>query len=559
MNRFLLALLVFGLVGSGAFVRPLPSSASADFVRVFIQLPDSPRPNDVAAVRAAGGEVRHEFTDLRIISVDVPENALQGLERNPRFLSVEPVPEMSLVEDTLPWGVDRINAEVVWGGANKAVNVQAGRMSGAGVKVAIIDTGIAAHSDLTIVEGVSYVSGVTSYNDDNGHGTHVAGIVAAKDNGTGILGVAPNARLQAVKVLNSRGSGYLDDVAKGIDWSVSKGTQVINMSLSCSGSTSCDHLVLKTAVQKAVAANVVVVAAAGNSGSGEDTVGWPAKYDEVIGVAATTSSDARASFSSTGPAVDLAAPGASIYSTYPGGYTTMSGTSMAAPHVAGLAALLVECAKTNAEARSLMQSTALDLGSAGLDNSFGHGLILADAATATCTTSGDGGSGGGGSGGDDTTTPPPPPPAVIEISDGFESLSWSGGTGWLTGWSRSGSTPSIISSSGPQAGSYHLRLRANGTVTRTFSLVGYTNPTLTFWVKGQSWERSDGARVQAGVPGGTWTTLRSFDRNTLNIGVYTQYSIDLSGYAGQSTVYLRFQGRMGDTSDYFYVDAISIK
>jgi minor extracellular protease Epr len=546
MSRVFLALMAVVLLASGTLAATTPSSASVDRVRVFIQLPDFPRAEDVVAIRSLGGELRHEFPDLRIISVEVPAAVVAMLERNPRFTSIEPVPLMALVEDTLPWGIDRINAEHVWGGGEKAVNVQSGRISGAGVKVAVIDTGIAAHADLNIVGGISYVSGVTSYHDDNGHGTHVAGTVAARDNGTGVLGVAPNAELQAVKVLNAQGSGYLDDVAKGIDWARLNGSRVMNMSLSCSGSLTCDHTVLRTAVQNAANAGVVVVAAAGNSGAGTNTVGWPARYDGAIAVAATTNTDARASFSSTGPAVELAAPGASIYSTYPGGFATMSGTSMAAPHVAGLAALLVECGLSGPDARSRMQSTALDLGTAGRDESFGFGLIRADAATTTCGTSGG------------TTPPPAPAPsAPAPITEGFESGSWSGGSGWTSAWTRSGSTPSIITTAGPQAGSRHLRLRSNGTVTRTLSLASHTDPVLRFWAKAQSWEGNDGARVQVSSNGSTWTTLKTFTTSDAN-NVYKQYEVSLAAFKGAGAVYLRFQGTMGDTSDFFYVDSIEI-
>src|SRR5690606_2557257 len=142
----------------------------------------------------------------------------------------------------------------------------------------------------------------------------------------------------------------------------------------------CDDPVMRQALQNAQAANVVIVAAAGNSGSGSNTVGWPARNAETIAVAATTSTNARASFSSTGPDVEIAAPGQSIYSTYPGGFATMSGTSMAAPHVAGAAALLANCGHSASQIRSILTSTADDLGSTGRDNQFGYGLLDVDEA-----------------------------------------------------------------------------------------------------------------------------------------------------------------------------------
>jgi subtilisin/minor extracellular protease Epr len=188
--------------------------------------------------------------------------------------------------------------------------------------VAILDTGIDyEHSDLNdnYIGGYDFANNDLEPMDDNGHGTHCAGIVAAEDNEGGVVGVAPEADLYAVKVLDSVGNGYMMDVI-----SMSFGSNL--------GSTS-----LETACDNAYSSGVLVVAAAGNDGnpSGEgDNVDYPARCDSVIAVAATDSNDNRAIWSSTGPDVELAAPGVSIYSTYlGGGYATMSGTSMACPHV----------------------------------------------------------------------------------------------------------------------------------------------------------------------------------------------------------------------------------
>ncbi len=184
-------------------------------------------------------------------------------------------------------------------------------------------------------------------NDDNGHGSHCAGIIAAVD-GDGLLpdtddrvvGVAPKVLLYPVKVLDSTGSGYVSDIAEGINWAITKGVDVISMSLGGpSGTTE-----LQTAIQNAYNAGIVVVGAAGNSGRayfGSNVI-YPAKYPTVIAVAATDSNNIRASFSSTGPEVDISAPGVSIISSYLNDDTLyMSGTSMACPHVAGAAALLL--------------------------------------------------------------------------------------------------------------------------------------------------------------------------------------------------------------------------
>ena len=275
--------------------------------------------------------------------------------------------------EILPWGINRIDAELVWG-------TTIGNL----VKVAIIDTGIdVKHPDLqaNLKGGVSAVSYTTSYNDDNGHGTHVAGIVAAVDNEIGVIGVGPQINLYAVKVLDRRGSGYLSDVIEGLDWAIQNEMQVVNMSLG----TSSDILSLREAVQRVNQAGIVQVAAAGNSGG---AVIYPAAYPEVIAVSATDSADTIASWSSRGPEIDLAAPGVSIFSTYKGQtYKILSGTSMAAPHVTGAAALVLtvpekcdldlsgSCSPTEVQQR--LEATAKPLGVEGKDSLYGSGLANA--------------------------------------------------------------------------------------------------------------------------------------------------------------------------------------
>ena len=282
--------------------------------------------------------------------------------------------------ETLPWGVNKIDADLVWDVDHNLI-LDSGANAGAGVKVAVVDTGIdLTHPDLAanIVGGYNAIDPTKSPTDDNGHGTHVSGIIAGIDNTIGVLGVAPRASLLAVKVLNRQGSGYYSDIIEGIGWSVDNGAQVINMSL---GGTY-DSTALHSAIVSAVNAGVVVVAAAGNSGPGDNTVGYPAKYPEVIAVSATTSSNTIASYSSRGPEVDLAAPGSSIFSTYKGGaYQTLSGTSMASPHVAGAVALVIASGVSGVDnVRTVLRQTADDLGAAGKDNLYGDGLVDAEQA-----------------------------------------------------------------------------------------------------------------------------------------------------------------------------------
>lgn len=275
----------------------------------------------------------------------------------------------------LPWGIDKIDAEQVWPTGNSADPI----------KVGIIDTGISKdHPDLkaNIKGGVNTIQPRKSWNDDNGHGSHVAGIVAGLNNASGIVGAAPLANLYAIKVLNANGSGYISDVIEGIQWATANNMQVINMSLG----TGSNIQSMRDAVIAAKNAGIVVVAAAGNSGG---SVLYPAAYPETIAVSATDQNNELAWFSSYGPEVDFAAPGVSIYSTYKGSnYATLSGTSMAAPHVAGAVALVLNTPVGTSdennnskwdpnEVQTKLQNTATDFGVLGFDNFFGYGLVNA--------------------------------------------------------------------------------------------------------------------------------------------------------------------------------------
>ncbi len=285
--------------------------------------------------------------------------------------------------ETIPWGVNRIDADLAWGITTADP-----------IKVAIIDTGIdLKHPDLAgnIKGGVSTVGYTTKYTDDNGHGTHVAGIVAAIDNTIGVVGVGTKIDLYAVKVLDRRGSGYLSDIIEGLDWAILQKMQVINMSLG----TSQYSASFEQAIKRVAAAGIVQVAAAGNSGSADNTVNYPAKIAEVISVTATDNIDNIAWWSSRGPEVDIAAPGVNIYSTYKGStYATLSGTSMASPHVAGTAALVLSTPIGSwdidgdgiwdpAEVQNKLETTAEQVApdtTPGKDRLYGSGLVDAFAA-----------------------------------------------------------------------------------------------------------------------------------------------------------------------------------
>ncbi len=260
--------------------------------------------------------------------------------------------------------------------------------TGAGVIIAILDTGIDfTHPEFAgrLVAGWDFVQQDADPSDDHGHGTHVAGIAgAAIDNGIGIAGMAGSAQIMPIKVLDASANGWWSAVAAGIHWAVDQGAQVINLSLS--GSISSQALV--DAIAYAHDHDVVVVSAAGNENTAAPR--YPASLNHVLSAGATTSSGQRWTLSNFGGNLDVMAPGATVYSTawqasIPAGYRFMSGTSMAAPHVAGLAALLLSLDPTltpDAIADTLMQ-TSQDMGDPGFDAYTGAGLINAAAAVAT--------------------------------------------------------------------------------------------------------------------------------------------------------------------------------
>ncbi|MGH3473896.1 MAG: S8 family serine peptidase [Aeromicrobium sp.] len=275
------------------------------------------------------------------------------------------------------WALTALKAETVHGYTR-----------GSGITVAVIDTGVrSSHSDLSgnVLSGIDYVSPGTSANDENGHGTHVAGIIAAKyNNSRGIAGMAPSAKILPVRVLDRNGSGSAANVAKGILYAASR-AKVINLSL---GSTQ-NSTAMRTAVAEAISKNVLVVAAAGNRGCGlfGAPTEYPASYPGVVGVAAVNQSIQKASFSSCGSWVDVAAPGQGIISTMirssvglgcssSADYCTISGTSFSTPYVAAAGALAIaRRGWSQSTVASRLQSTATDISPSGKDSRTGAGFI----------------------------------------------------------------------------------------------------------------------------------------------------------------------------------------
>jgi len=237
-------------------------------------------------------------------------------------------------QDSVNWSQSLFNIPSAWS-----------RTMGEGAKVAILDTGIDVdHQDLaTAVKGSKDFTSSAGVNDKNGHGTHCAGVIGARLNGVGFVGIAPKCDLYIAKVLGDNGSGDYDSISNAVAWAVDQGVDIISMSLG--GPSSSPGLF--AAIHYALAKGVSVICAAGNEGSVyQNSIGYPGRYGGVITIAAHDQDGNRSGFSSKGGEIDFMAPGSDIWSTYiDGGYASLSGTSMATPFVAGLAALVVASQK----------------------------------------------------------------------------------------------------------------------------------------------------------------------------------------------------------------------
>lgn len=380
-NRLIfIAISVFGIIISASAYAAAPVNTQVPG-HYIITLTAQANPAAVANEMALrhGLMVRHVYRHaITGFAAKVPEGRLKALARDPRVIRItadsfveafkpkcgtppcggngggDETPPPPPAAQTVPTGVLRSNADLS--------SALSGNGSGSvDVDVAVIDSGILTnHSDLNVVGGINCSKGrANKYSDGNGHGTHVAGTIGALDNNQGVVGIAPGARLWAVRVLNNAGSGFTSDVICGIDWVTGKNNiiEVANMSLGGSGKdTGCSGDPMHQAICNSVAAGITYVVAAGNNAANAANY-TPAAYDEVITVSALADFDGEpggagaatcrndeddtfANFSNYGADVDIIAPGVCIESTWnDGGLNTISGTSMAAPHVAGAAAL----------------------------------------------------------------------------------------------------------------------------------------------------------------------------------------------------------------------------
>lgn len=370
--------LLVGLLGAGGAAASPPSGSGGERVAVIGVFHDSvgnPRAAAQDLERRYNGKLEFVYEHaIRGFAGEFPRGSLTGLERDGRVDYIELDQVVTIAEHTTPTGIQRIFAP-----GNSEIDIDATDDFRVDVDVAVIDTGIDLdHPDLNVFASTNCFysnSGGPPWgrnyycdaggDDDNGHGTHVAGTIGAMDNGVGVVGVAPGARVWAVKVLDRSGSGYMSNIVAGVDYVTANAAsiEVANMSLGC----ECSSSALNEAIAASVDAGVVYAVAAGNSDKNVTTFS-PANHPDVIAVSAladfdgvpgglgaptcrSDEDDTLANFSNWGSSIDIAAPGVCILSTSPGGgLATYSGTSMASPHVAGAAALLASTSNPSNQA-----------------------------------------------------------------------------------------------------------------------------------------------------------------------------------------------------------------
>ncbi len=442
--------------------------------------------NAKALLKAYGLTERKVLAKHRMVAAYIDKPTLAKLRKNPQVASIASDPRRYLMAQTTPYGIPMVQGDQL------AQNNLSAR------KVCVIDTGFnLGHPDLgdqnSGVTGEANNSQVGNwYNDGNGHGTHVAGTISALSNNEGVVGVYPGVDIHVVKIFNDSGSWtFASDLVDAIDQCQNAGANVVNMSLGGGSASTAENNAMQTFVNQ----GIMLVAAAGNDGN--SSLSYPASYDSVISVAAVGSNESRASYSQYNSQVEIAGPGSSVNSTYPvNTYRSLSGTSMATPHVAGAAALVwsffPQC--TNEQIRSALNATAQDKGSSGRDNFYGYGIVKSKDAydylnTFGCSGDTGGGNGGGGGGGVDPVTG-----QLTNLSGSRNSwtrYTWdvpsgvttltvtiSGGSGDADLYMRLGAQPSTTSYdcrpylngnnetctfSNPGAGTWHIGIRAYST------------------------------------------------------------------------------------------------
>ncbi len=397
---------------------------------VIIGFNDKPGKKEKNLIEKNGGTIKYEYTLLPAFAANIPKQNIKSLQRNPLVAYIEEDKSVSgidrdfttIIEKPLKlnraykktkfhnleslnriqtrdvnlsndeyernWGIQHIKAKIAH---DKNITAK-------GIKIAILDTGIDyTHEDLkdNYKGGYNYIKNDRNSSDpfDDGwnmHGTHIAGIIAAKANKIGVVGVAPDASLYALKVLDAGGFGLVSDIVSAIEWSVENKMDIANISI-----TGIDSKILKDACDAAKRAGLLIVAAAGNT-YGEAAL-FPASYDSVIAVNSIDDNDTLSFFSAVDPAIEIAAPGLNILSTTGNNdYAALSGTSQSAAFISGAAALIMSSGLedinqdgeiNNLDVREKLQTAVKDLGEEGRDDKYGFGLISIDKAISTANES----------------------------------------------------------------------------------------------------------------------------------------------------------------------------
>lgn len=322
-----------------------------------------------------GAEVHNELPSISAVIATLPDS---NIVRAAGDTSIEYIEENEIVRAA------STTQETTWGYKHiKTPLAKQNAYTGKGIKIAVVDSGINRnHPDLKIAGGVSFIEGVSTYNDAKGHGTHVAGVIGAQDNSIGTIGVAPDAKLYSVKVLSGQGIGTLAGVVSGIEWAIQNEMDIINLSLTTDTAASS----LKEILQKAHDEGIMIVAAAGNAETVQKTndVLYPARFSSVIAVGSVNQNNQKSDFSYQGPSLELTAPGENIKSAFVNTYTETQedysiskGTSVATPFVSGTIALYMEAYPhlSANQIRETIRRQSLDLGSKGRDAKFGYGLV----------------------------------------------------------------------------------------------------------------------------------------------------------------------------------------
>ncbi|HEX2153749.1 MAG TPA: S8 family serine peptidase [Acidimicrobiia bacterium] len=534
--------------------------------RVLVKL--APGASTIPEVAGKATPVFDRWVSVPVPTGDTPEEAVASLASRPGVEAatldylVQLAPSSAEAFDgpaasaapndpyyQLQWHFPPVQVEQSWS-----------QSTGAGVVVAVLDTGISqdgedldCHTFVAPYNAISAKSGLVAAEDDNGHGTHVAGTVAqCTNNGLGVAGVAFDADLMPVKVLNDEGSGSSSTIARGIDWARNHGADVINLSLGfdCGTSTwpSCSSAVINDAIAAAAADDIVIVAAAGNSGQG--VVAHPANHPDVMAVGAVDYERTITGYSSRGENLDVVAPGGDLsrdansdgygdgvlqetFLLDDWGYYLSEGTSMATPHASGAAALLRSLAPSASQIRirDALVAAALDLGSTGCDSTYGNGLIRIRDAMEYLT-------------GPDTISPIFPSGASLTASDvggTHARLEWTSACddATLTGYRiyrdgtvvktvNVGVTTTTVDGFAPNT-RYRLAVRAvdaSGNLSQALTTeVGTSDTIAPVW--------PDGSELQVAVYGETELTL-VWSPATDNVGV-TGYRLALVGTGGVTT------------------------